>query len=467
MKKKYVNRLIAIAILFSFALVIGTGYGLHLSTSTTDKKNATTSDCFKLYYSDDENEENIELRNIIPLTNEEAASSTSPYTLTITNICSDAKTVEVRLNTLKETTFDTNALTVNATGNIELNEILYKNLPTTKTKDKKVSKSKLLGKLNIKPNETIRTNIKLWFDDRKVINIKKEDIFKAKFEIIDTKNTEKVTFHELVKESAKINNNEIKYDKPSIKTDGLIKVNANNEDYYYYRGIVNNNYVKFGNYIWRIVAINPDNSIKLILDKSISQSQYSDKQDAPDYTGFTYIYIDFKRNVINNNIINTLDNWYTLNIVNRDLDKYVLSKDFCNDTSYPGQQIGPFNTYNRLVTNKKPSLACEQSNADFGGVYNRKIGLITADEVAIAGAVYDIPNYNFYLNNGETFFTMSPAEYESRISYIFGVSNDGKLEKLPTTNSEGIRPVINIDGNLHATGSGTIDNPYVINTENN
>ena len=101
MKKKYILSLIVIGILFALTLTIGTGYGLYLSTSVKNETNATTLDCFKAYFS---HSDIIELKNINPVVNDEG-KETSPYTLTITNICEETKELQIRLNVLSETTF--------------------------------------------------------------------------------------------------------------------------------------------------------------------------------------------------------------------------------------------------------------------------------------------------------------------------------------------------------------------------
>ena len=110
-------------------------------------------------------------------------------------------------------------------------------------------------------------------------------------------------------------------------------------------------------------------------------------------------------------------------------------------------------------------MTCPTTNADFGGTYKQKIGLITADEVAIAGGVYNTNNYNYYLSNGESFFTMTGAEYNNLTAYMFIVTNTGSISTAPTTSSYGIRPVINLEPTLTVSGSGTTENPYTIDIE--
>lgn len=459
MKKKYILALVVIGILFTLTLTIGTGYGLYISTSVKDDENATTLDCFKAYFS---HSDTIELKNIDPVVNEEGRE-TSPYTLTITNICSESKELQIRLNVLPETTFDTTALTLEAAGNIELDTILYKNLPNAKTSNENVVTSKLVGKIAIEPNETIRTNIKLWFDEKKSPELSKEDIFKAQFELIDTASTIKATFSEVLLNNTKTTTDTKDYSEASYVEEGLHQVDTDEGKSYYYRGIVNNNYVKFGTYTWRIVGINPDNSIKLVLEKSATSMYYSDKTNAIDYTGLKYIYYD---ETINNNVTDFLEQWYKTNITDKNLDKYVVASSFCNDSSYFINSYHTyFNGYTRLITDKRPSLVCPTTNADFGGTYKQKIGLLTADEIAIAGGVYGTNNYNYYLYNGETFFTMTGADYYNYTANLFIVTNTGALSTAPTTNLYGIRPVINIASTTTVSGAGTIDNPYTIDID--
>lgn len=461
-KKKYIITLVFIGILFLGVSALATGYGVYLSTNDDSQNNeATTLNCFKVYFS---NTDTIELKNINPIVNEDG-NETSPYTLTITNICEEAKELQLRLNVLNETTFDIKALTLNAVGNIEVDTILYSNLANTKTTDENVLQSKLIGKVTIKPNETVRTNIRIWFDEKKSPELTKEDIFKAKFELIDTESTIKSTFAEVLlnRESNIESKENPNYSNASYTNEGLYITSTDEGNYYYYRGVVNNNYVNFANYTWRIVGINPDKSIKLILEKSATSMSYSEYTEAMDYTGLKYIY---NNEVLNNNVTNYLEQWYQTNIIDNNFDKYVVASSYCNDSSYYVNNYHTyFNGYTRLITDKRPSMTCPTTNADFGGTYKQKIGLISADEVALAGGVYNTNNYNYYLYNGESFFTMTGAEYYNYTAYLFLVSNNGALTTTSTNSVYGIRPVINLDSTLTVSGSGTIDNPYTIDIE--
>jgi hypothetical protein len=466
MKKKYIFTLALIGIMLGVTLTIGTGYGVWISTRDKETKDAQTLDCFKVYYSDSDK---IEMTNIKPVLKEEGMEK-APNTITITNICDEEKEVEIRLSVLKTTTIDTNSLTITASGYIEKDPMLYKNLDRAKTKDEEVLESKIIGKISVKPNETIRTNIKLWFDERKVPTITEEDTFNARYEIMDSAKAIKATFAETIlanKTEAIDEKEKPDFSVGAYNDEGLYLYKDGEDKTYYYRGSTNNNYVKFANQTWRIVKINSNNSVELILDKSATFMKYNKYDESPDYVGLRYIY---NNSLINNDVMDYLEDWYDKTIVSQGLDSYVAITPFCNDSSsYKNGRNTYFSAYDRLITNKAPSLECPSTKNDFGGKYVQKVGLISADEVALAGGVYNVNNTSYYLYNGENFMTLSPALYQPTGyvygSYIFGVNNSGAINNKLSTDELGVRPVISLDPTVTVEGSGTVDNPYMIDLD--
>lgn len=79
---------------------------------------------------------------------------------------------------------------------------------------------------------------------------------------------------------------------------GLYATEDNYGTSYYYRGAVDNNYVSYAGYIWKILRINGDGSIRLIyngtstnatgFDTGIVQSSYSNVISDPAYAGYMY-----------------------------------------------------------------------------------------------------------------------------------------------------------------------------------
>jgi len=460
MQKKYIVTLIVIMTLLVATLFVGTGYGVWLSSKTPTENNTRNIACFKVYY---DNDGIIEQSKIKPVINSDD-KAISPYTVTVTNTCPVAKEVQIRLNTVETTTIDINALTLKISGNIEKNNTLYKNLEGTKTEEEGIKASKLLGKIKIEPNETVRTNIRIWFDEKKAPNVTdKNNYFKGHIEIIDSESAIKPTLLEtlLANKDSVDKKKAPSFEGAAYNEEGLYSINAPGGKYYYYRGVVNNNYVSFANKIWRIVGINPNNTIKLILSDSINNIKYGKDHKYMDYVGFTY---DYNKVQVNNDINNQLINWYKANIGNTAYDKHVANYSFCNDASLKTSgKTTTFGGANRLTDEIKPIVSCPAKTADFGGVYNQKVGLITADEVVLAGGALETNNYNYYLFNGTTFFTSTPYEFTSNTAYVFAVTNTGSLDKVKTDSVNGMRPVINISGELTFEGSGTQNNPYVIN----
>lgn len=459
MKKGYRISLLIIGILAIISITIGTSYSVWLDNQEESDYDTKTLECFKVYFS---NGESYNMTNIKSVINEEG-KKTSPNSIAVTNICEETKELQIRLNILEDNTIDTKALTIDASGHIEQDSVLYNNLENKRTSIEGVTASKLVGLIKVEPNETVRTNIKLWFDERKAPIIDSEKVFSAKFELIDTASSIKSTFAETLLKNVSEIESKPSPDFNTIATteEGLYLLNENDNKTYYYRGTSYNNYVYFANQMWRIVSIN-NNRVKLISEKSIAFANYSSYANAIDYTGLKYIY---NNEMINNDINNHLGIWYQNNILNPGLDQYTEEMTICNDTYHTVSGYHTyFNAYNRLVTQKTPTLTCAATNADFGGAYIQKVGLITADEVVLAGGMFNADNASYYLNNGETFFTMTPLEYFNYTSYVAAVTTTGSIAGAYPNTAFGIRPVILLNSSVTVSGEGTISNPYTIDT---
>ena len=210
---------------------------------------------------------------------------------------------------------------------------------------------------------------------------------------------------------------------------------------YYFRGAVTNNNVSFAGYNWKIVKINGDGSVKLVLDGIIEElSNYYDESSS------------FNESAI----LDVLESWYDTNLV--DYSSYIAYYKFCNDTVLEANGT-TYMAYNRIVTNKIPTFVC------LGYSENGKIGLLTADEVVMAGGSTD-SNNSYYLYNSSietNYYTMTNARIDGSLYYPFIVNTEGGLEyDTNGTLVRGVRPVINIIKTAKVSGSGTVDDPYQI-----
>lgn len=254
-----------------------------------------------------------------------------------------------------------------------------------------------------------------------------------------------------------LKNNEIKKEtltKPSVevavKNEGLIE---DADDYgltYYFRGNVNNNYVKFADNLWRIVRINGDGTVKLILNNALSElSSYSSK-------------VEESENYENLDVTSKLNSYYESNLKNS--ENYIANTKFCKETEGTNSSNNKtYNAYTRLITNNIPSFSC------LGETYRSRIGLITVDEVAYAGSNFKDNNKEYYLYNSEiedVWWLSNLAKTKDNSFYPFGVTKEGKIVDTTTGNSyKSVRPVINIIKKVTVKGSGTLEDPYVINTK--
>ena len=299
---------------------------------------------------------------------------------------------------------------------------------------------------------------------------------------------------------------------------------------YYYRGAVENNNVQFGEYTndyyvytngynyyqskescmlagndenectqaklasagdkmyWKIVRVNGDGSIRLIYNgtsvthsefegdiatsNSVGYTSYNLEWNDPKYTGYTY------DNGTDSFIKREVDTWYKNALGNTIYDKMVNGGRFCSDSS--GYQDGTdfgggyvFASYDRLgqaatgyTKENSPTLKCPSTSESYGGSYRLKAGLITADELVLAGENPGVVS-NSYLNivaNGTMldYWSMSPA--------AFAYDNDAHVwreyEFLTDDfvyNNYAVRPVINVTtDNGFTSGDGTASSPYVI-----
>lgn len=185
--------------------------------------------------------------------------------------------------------------------------------------------------------------------------------------------------------------------------------------------------------------------------------------------------VDAQTNTTDSPIKTKLDSWYQNNLTN--YTSYLADTTFCNDRSMvsgSGYLTTPgtvYSAYRRIQDNKAPSLKCSQENDRFkvsneSAKLNYPVGLILADEVALAGGKSGLANSNYYLYNGKYYWTLSPSRFHSYNSSarVWLVMSSGSLHPWNfVTSSRGVRPVINLKANMLITkGDGSSLNPFVI-----
>lgn len=218
----------------------------------------------------------------------------------------------------------------------------------------------------------------------------------------------------------------------------IVKNSNSLGDSYYFSGSSNDNYVLINDIMFQIIKINNDNTIRLITTESIGNSVFLNNN----YVAF----LDY-----NSSNINTfLAEYYQANyqsfdsiIENNNYYSDVSIYNTINDTAY-------FNNYNNLVNN---NIVEEYNNP-----YVKKIGLLSAFDYAMINGAE-----NFLKRDNTEYYTSTYA-YQSLGSFpnIVTIKN-GELNYETTSDNElAIYPVINLNKDVFAIGSGTINNPYKI-----
>ena len=269
-------------------------------------------------------------------------------------------------------------------------------------------------------------------------------------------------------------------------TTGVIYKSANSTQYddygevYYFAGNPTDNWVKWAGFYWRIIRINGDGSLRLIYqgtsantigtNTQIKTSAFNGSYNRSEYVGLKYTSGQQHGQNSNSTIMGELNTWYQNNLqsYSDDIDTNV---GFCSDrnmasgyswSSEPSSTIY-YAGYDRLVktsSNVNPSYKCSNSS----DLLKIPVGLITADEVIMAGLPWSGSTTSNYLYTGQYYWTMSPFGFNGRYAYVFFVRSDGNLYNYGNVNnSRGVRPVINLKADTQFSGgNGTSENPFIV-----
>lgn len=196
------------------------------------------------------------------------------------------------------------------------------------------------------------------------------------------------------------------------KENGLIK---NEDNTYYFKGQVENNFVYYSGRLWRIIKTTKDKNIVLISEEIQTLMPYG--EDIEYQNSYLYNYL--------NNIDEYSLFYKTLN--NTDI---LVNTQYCEDT----------------VTSTE-NVTCEATKSDY------QITLLNLKDYLNSGA-----NEGFLNNN--TYFWLMDFNQNNELYYVFDKGGINTTSEYKTIH-HGVRPVITIDGTLLLTsGDGTKGNPY-------
>lgn len=219
---------------------------------------------------------------------------------------------------------------------------------------------------------------------------------------------------------------------PYLETNenGCLVSNDNNYSYMggcYLKGNPTDNYIWYSGFLWRIMGINADGSVRMIVDEILTVMSYG-----PDGSAFDYD---------NSNIKEWLNDYFYNHLDGNDI---LISQSWCSE-------VADSTTSARATCTN--NLSTEPA----------KIGLITVDEYNLAGGK------GSYLDITQYQWTMTPIEDDSLLTIYYGGEVGGGSDDY----NYGIRAIINVDSNAFIIGgNGTVDanwnsqnGPYILNDD--
>ena len=517
LEKNINKRKIYISLLVTVICIISVSYAFFvLYLRQTDNNSVTALSCFTSTLTEENSA--INLTNEFPIKDEDGIKKT-PFTFKITNNCNNYVKAYITIDPLKE-----------GTANYILSKYMKANISTKGstdgtsliigTQNTKVLDNKhngyIVKEVGLNSKESKEFDLRLWID----YDTTKEQAAGMTYlsQVVIVTEPGKPTFAETI-----LAKNEV---KTPITTPGAAISTADEallasavDDYgtsYYFRGAVKNNYVQFANKCWRIVRVGGDGSVKLILhndnatgvanpcdaaNNSASAafarysgttytSKFNEKYDDNAYVGFKYgtigasDYASAHANTNKSTILTNLETWYTNNLKTYEsvIDDNVWCNDKINvaDTSYNpwgysnvtglgyGTNVTYYGATQRLVGTSGsaggtgPSLKC---NGELSKI-NSKVGLITADELALAGYAYAKNNTTTYLQENATdtyWWSLSPSDFYGDGADVRGVyGSNGSFGSDIVSDTNGVRPSISLKSTTNVTGEGTSSTPYII-----
>jgi len=327
---------------------------------------------------------------------------------------------------------------------------------------------------------------------------------------------------------------------------------------YYFRGAVDNNWVKYGKYTkdtyytydgdynyslvsscdgldkcfkiaskgddmyWRIIRINGDNSIRMIYagtyapdentkvtltesgefdddgnpiggqKTSAGRSKFNQNYNSAEYVGYMYTIGEQHGTSKSSDIKTYLDNWYANYTDLSATGTKITDQIYCNDrtastsdVAYSTTNYTTLTSWNstgttyyygangRIVKDNNSILTCavdsdrftvNKINGKGNSVLTYPIGLITIDEVEMAGNNWNGNNTSYYLHTGDYYWAGSPGEFgDGGGASEFDVNGGGDLYGDGVRYRDGVRGVVSLSSESKLLGSGTYNDVYTVN----
>ena len=461
-----------------FLITIGVTYAVFSYTKEGTTDNVVTSGTLKFLYTENSaGGTGINISEAEPISDAQGKSlvgdsNVFDFKVEGTNTGSDVIPYEVTLRKKDTSTMNESNVKVYLTDETESTDIveptLYSKLTQTNIDvGTNIEKTLYKGEVAAGTNNYLKTfRLRMWIDEASNQN----DINGKSFTgMVNVYSNAKVSENASSDLKDEIMKNPIIEAEPTLTTSsnntsdasGLYKSTATNtgEPTYYFRGTVENNYVSFAGQTWRIVRINEDGTIRIVMQDGIDSNSYTAFNS--NYGNYYYMYYT------NSDLKATLESWYHNNIASMyNLSKNISSGQFfCEEAKVKySSELSSGNANMIVYSNYTPDFKCKIDGNGYGLV-NASVGLLSYDEVIYAGGHYKYSNNKYYLYNDKYFWTMSPigVKNSNSQSHVWFVNKGGNLTTSINYSNTYIRPVINLKANTPvSSGDGTKDNPFVV-----
>ena len=201
------------------------------------------------------------------------------------------------------------------------------------------------------------------------------------------------------------------------------------EELFAQEATVTNNSLWYSGFLWRIMGINADGTVRLITDENVTTIPWGASNTAQNWDG------SYAKDWLNNYFYSRLKG-----------NNIIEEETWCSETTTSNSSAR---------TTCASNLSTEKS----------KVGLMTLDEYNLAGG------NSSYLNIGQVQRTMTPCSG----SRAWSVLTDGSANYTDVSYTNGLRAVINVNSNVTITGgNGTLGatwssqaGPYILNEDKN
>ena len=385
-------------VLIAIILLIGTSYALLRSSEQGNNPYVMNVGLLEVTFQDSATN-SLNLENTVPMTDNEGMNQASELTFTVQNTGDLAAGYDIYIEeTSTRPEFKTVIRFIS-----NKNDTGY-NSPKTLSEDYYIEQDGVLA-----VGESATYKVKLWLSET-ADNTYMNKTFTARI-VVDSYQTNDLRANIM----SQIISNQADSCQTYVEEDGITYISGSSD-------CIDFNYVWYSGKLWRITAIYPDGTMKMITDDAITTIVYGENVNFYiDDSNKSWIY-----QWLNEDFLSTLYNYKNIIVT---------------DASWNAT-----NSNEADVSTKLPETT----------MVTAPVGLLNSYEYY--KSYQNVSNSNGYLNIGYYWWLLNP--YSSSAIWSVYILGDGYEF---TNNAHGVRPVITMQsGTMISGGSGTSNNPYAI-----